>query len=243
MRLPRWLVDVLLLGLMATTLSAQGRWAKKPWGKWSRDDCRAMLQNSPWARTWSEEGLVNTPIGRSSEGTGREQVPEVYYLVQFRSALPVREAVVREAQLENKYEKLDAARKKALDDSAANYLARDYSNYIVIHLDFGSNVTEYERDLRHYWQAFAPDVVPQETYLIDASGRKIAPVRMEVATGGENAVEFFFPRRSTDGDLIKPGDKTVALQFMSPATGSLLAQRAYVQFDPRKMVLDGKTVY
>lgn len=233
----------LVLASATIALAGQTRWEKKPWQKWSKDDCSAMLQNSPWARTWSAEGMVNTPIGQSSEGTGREQVPEVYYLVQFRSALPVRQAVVREAQIENKYDKMDPAHKKTLDDSAESYLARDYSNDIVVHLDYGSNVTEYERDLRRYWQSFASGVVPQETYLINANGKKAAPVKMEVAPGGENAIEFFFPRRTSDGDFIQPGDKIVALQFMTPAVGTLAAERAYVQFDPRKMAMGGRMVY
>lgn len=202
-----------------------------------------MLQDSPWAKTWSEEGIVNTPIGQSSGGTGREQVPEVYYLVQFRSALPVREAVVREAQFENKYDKMDVEHKKVLDDSANSYLGRDYSNDIVIHLDYGSNVTEYDRQLRSYWQSIPPGVVPRETYLINANGKKVVPSKMEVASGGENAIEFIFPRSSSDGDFIKPSEKTVALQFMNPQIGTLAAQTAYVQFDPRKMVVGGKTDY
>ena len=237
------LTATVAIGLSAITVAAQGYWTKKPWQQWSKNDCQNMLQNSPWAQTWTNTGIVNTPIGQSSEGTGREQVPEIYYLVELRSALPIREAVARQAQIENKYDRMDASQKKTLDDSVKSFLARNYDADIVVHLDYGSNVTLYERDMMQYWQSFAPGVVPIETYLIGPDGQKLVPSQMEVAPSGQTAVEFIFPRIVKGAPFIKPGDKSFAFQFMSPAIGTLTAQQAYIEFKPSKMMINGQLAY
>lgn len=237
------LTAMVAIGLSAITVAAQGYWTKKTWQQWSKNDCQNMLQNSPWAQTWTNTGIVNTPIGQSSDGTGREQVPEIYYLVELRSALPIREAVARQAQIENKYDRMDASQKKTLDDSVKSFLARNYDDDIVVHLDYGSNVTLYERDMMQYWQSFAPGVVPIETYLIGPDGQKLVPSRMEVAPSGQTAVEFIFPRIVKGAPFIKPGDKSFAFQFMSPAIGTLTAQQAYIEFKPSKMMINGQLAY
>ena len=232
----------LLIGifLAASNASAQGFWAKKPWQKWSAEDCKKMLTDSPWAQTWTNTQIVNTPIGQRSNATGRNEDPILYYFVQLRSSLPVRQAVGRSAQIENKYDKATDAQKKAIDDSVNGYLARNYDDDIVVHMDYNSNVEVYERDLRHYWQAFAPGVVPENTYLINSRGQKIVPRAMEVATGAQTAVEFIFPRRVNGQILIQPGDKSFSFQFDSPAIDTLPAQTAFVEFKTNKMMFDGQ---
>lgn len=231
------------IALVTGSAAAQGFWTKKPWQKWTSDECQKMLQNSPWAQMWTNVEIVNTPIGQPSDATGRTQDPTLYYFVQLRSALPVREAVGRAAQIENKYDKASATQKKAIDDSVNAYLARSYDDDIVVHMDYNSNVEVYQRDLLHYWQAFAPGVVPENTYLINSRGEKIVPSRMEVAKGAETAVEFIFPRRVNNQLVIQPGDKSFSLQFNSPAVDTLPAQTAYVVFKTNKMIISGQLVY
>lgn len=236
---------VLLLGISfaVSFASAQGFWAKKPWQNWSADECKKMLMDSPWAQTWTNTQIVNTPIGQRSNATGRNEDPILYYFVQLRSALPVREAVGRSAQIENKYDKATDAQKKVIDDSVNAYLTRSYNDDIVVHMDYNSNVEVYERDLRHYWQAFAPGVVPEDTYLVNSRGEKIVPREMKVATGAETAVEFIFPRRVNRQLFIQPGDKSFSFQFDSPAVDTLPAQTAFVEFSAKKMMIDGQLVY
>ncbi len=237
------LTGIVVIVLSAITVEAQGYWTKKPWQQWSNNDCQNMLQNSPWAQTWTNTGIVETPMGQPSDGTGREQVPEIYYLVQIRSALPIREAVARQAQIQNQYDRMDASHKKVLDDSVSDFLARNYDDDIVVHLDYGSNVTLYERDMMQYWQSFPTGVVPMQTYLIDHNGQKLVPSRMAVAPGGQTAIEFIFPRTVKGAPFIKSGDKSFAFQFVSPAIGTLAAREAYIEFKPRKMIANGQLSY
>lgn len=231
---------IAMIAAAAIAAGARDRWSSKTWQKWSVDDCKAMLQDSPWAHTWSASTEEFPTMGQPSEGTGREQEPTVYYHVELRSALPVREAVAREIEVANKYDKMDDAKKKAFDVSVSSYLSRNYDDSIVIHLEYGSNVEIYQRDLMQAWQALPPGTVPLDTYLIIDKGQRVVPQRMEVATGAQTAVEFIFPRIVNGKALISETDKSFAFQFMSPAIGPFSKQRAYVEYRPQKMSFDGK---
>ena len=234
---------IAVIAATAVSVGARDRWSSKPWQKWSVEDCKNMLQNSPWAHTWSTSTEVFPTMGQSSEGTAREQEPVVYYYVQLRSALPVREAVARELEIVNKYDKMDAAKQKTIDASVSSYLSRNYDNSIVVHLEYGSNVDIYQRDLLHAWQALPPGTVPINTYLIVGHGQEIVPQRMEVASGAQAAVEFLFPRIVGGKPLILQTDKSFAFQFVTPAIGPFVSQRAYVEYHLQKMNFDGQLAF
>lgn len=233
----------IMIVLGAVVAGARDRWSSRPWQKWSVDDCKAMLQDSPWAHTWSTSSEEMPTMGASSEGTGREQEPTVYYYVQLRSALPVREAVARELEIINKYDKMDAAKQKTIDASVSSYLSRNYDDSIVIHLEYGSNVDIYQRDLLQAWQSLPAGTVPINTYLIVGNGQKVVPQRMEVAPGAQAAVEFILPRVVNGKPLVSQLDKSFAFQFMSPAVGPFVTQRAYVEYHPSKMSFNGQLSY
>ena len=231
---------IAMIAAAAIAAGARDRWSSKPWQKWSADDCKAMLQDSPWARTWSTSTEEFPTMGQPSGGTGREQEPTIYYHVQLRSALPVREAVAREIEIVNKYDKMSAAQQKTIDVSVSSYLSRNYDDSIVIHLEYGSNVEVYQRQLMQAWQALPPGTAPADTYLIASNGQKVVPLRMEVARGGDTEIEFLFPRMVDGKPLISQNDKSFAFQFMSPAVGPFVRQRAYIEYRPQKMSFDGK---
>src|SRR5262249_58448258 len=89
---------------------AQGPWIKKDWKQWSKDDCKKVLEDSPWSQRWSQSNtkMANFSTPRSgTQGVGSEDELSVWYVVQFRSALPIREAVVREMLIANQYDKLN----------------------------------------------------------------------------------------------------------------------------------------
>lgn len=239
MKVGRFVV-IAMVAAGAIAAGARDRWSSKPWQKWSVEECKNMLQNSPWAQTWSASGEAFPTMGQSSEGTGREQEPMIYYYVQLRSALPVREAVARELEIVNKYDKMDPAKQKTIDASVSSYLSRNYDGSVVIHLEYGSNVEIYQRQLMQAWQSLPPGTVPLDTYLITSSGQKVTPERMELAQSAQAAVEFIFARMVNGKPLISQMDKTFAFQFMSPAIGPFVKQRAYIEYHPQKMSFDGK---
>ena len=111
-----------LAGVGAAAL-AQGDWAKKPFEEWSKKDAEEVLNKSPWAASHEvkikyaaqSQAVAGAP-NASFEGTGGRVATEentaslgganapidFTFTLRLRSALPVRQALVRLKQLEAK---------------------------------------------------------------------------------------------------------------------------------------------
>lgn len=237
-----------LVAVALTTASfAQGPWAKKDWKQWSKDDCKKVLEDSPWAQRWSQSNskVANfaTP-SRGTQGVGSESELSVYYVVQFRSARPIREAVVRQVLIANQYDLMDPEKKEAMRKQTEGFLNRNYDDVIVVHVVYGSNVQEYNRDLATFWQThYSEGTVPQEAFLNGPRGQKVAPMRLISPKGGAQEFELIFPRVVEGKPILEPGDKTIGVEFVSPAVGSVDSARVFTEFKVDKMALNGQIIY
>ena len=131
-------------------------WAKKPYQNWSADETRSMLEESPWATTFKLSGVQSgvtggdAPTDRGYRGE-METDPFITYNLQFRSALPIRQAQVRSSQLSSHYDKMSAEQKAAFDASAAKFLAVTFPDRVIVSVTFHTNVQDYDSSLRNYW--------------------------------------------------------------------------------------------
>lgn len=89
---------------MASPKDKQAPWVAKDWTKWTWEDCISVLNFSPWA---SDMGAIEMGRGSRSEW------------VQFRSALPVRQALLRNLQIHKHYDKMDAQKQREFDQQDA----------------------------------------------------------------------------------------------------------------------------
>lgn len=258
-------VTLRFLVAVALTIAsfAQGPWVKKDWKQWSKDDCKKVLEDSPWAQRWSQSTskMANfaTPRG-GTQGVGSESEVGVYYVVQFRSARPIREAVVRQLLIANQYDLMDPEKKDVLRKQTEGFLNRTYDDVIVVHVTYGSNVQEYDRDLAAFWQThYSEGTVPQEAFLDAPRGQKVAPIRLISPKGGAQEFELIFPRVVEGKPLLEPGDKAIAVEFLSPSLGGgtssipagnvtssvrgVDSARVFAEFKVDKMMLNGQLIY
>lgn len=211
----------LIVFTLVTAGFAQGPWVKKDWKDWSKDDCRKVLEDSPWAQRWSQSDSKSANFAtrnRGTEGVGSESELTVYYLVQLRSAKPVREAVVRQVFIANRYDDLEPPQQESMRKQTDAFLNRTYDDVIVVHVIYGSNVQEYNRALATFWQThYAEGTVPQEAFLNGPRGQKITPLKLISHKGGDQEFELIFPRLVDGKPLLEPGDKSMSVEFSSPA--------------------------
>src|SRR4051812_14010396 len=109
--MPRRLI--LLIVVLSLPTLADDFWQKQPYQKWSKADTTKMLTDSPWTQHTTVSGDVSS--GRDFSGTRsmatdaeHQSAPYVRYTAQLRSALPLRQAVVRQRQLDERYDSLAA---------------------------------------------------------------------------------------------------------------------------------------
>lgn len=213
-------------------------WEKKLYTQWSDKEVKKMMQDSPWAQQFTvssvQLGLTGPSYGgrgpsQAARDRGMEQNPRLVYTVQFRSAKPVRQALVRRVQIDKKYDEWDAARKAGSDRRAQEFLESP-PNEIMVYVGFETNVPAYAIDVQRCFSSFPSGTVPADTFL-NIGGAKLSPTSYQAVTGG---VQLTFKRPAN-----VPVNGEISLEFQSPQVGDLPAARVYVPFNLTKMSLGG----
>jgi hypothetical protein len=234
-KLRRLLAGILaVLGLAAFSVHAEDFWVKTDWKNWSNDDCKRMLQSSPWTFQWQqpiiEGGSSSTePTSMTSMQATHATINRVvHYFIQDRSSVPVREAYVRELQITNKYDKMDDAHKKAFDAQAETFLNRPFDEIILIHVEY-AGPNPYQSQLMEYWNHIPEDKIKENIFLINQRGDRIPPFRFDRLNPADRAFEMYFPRTKSDEPIIQEADKTFTVEFPSPP---IVAQESTSQNNP-----------
>ena len=257
---------VLMIWLASATAADAQFWEQKEWKTWSKAECEKMLSDSPWTRPFQTTVYKEGASGMSSgtQGFQGENRAELGYTVQLRSALPIRQAVVRMAMIENKYDEMPEAKKKEFDERANEYLNQSFANRVVAHVIYRTNLQEIDRFLAQYWQQSDERVIPATGDLIGPRGDRIRPVRFLSQVGGAREFELIFPREVNGENLAKENDREFSIEmpdmpilvlrglgFESRRQDLQAAERGaqkterrvLVHFDLRKMTFQNKLEY
>lgn len=234
----------LLLVLLWGEVRAQSGdfWQQKEYKKWDERDCRKILDNSPWSQIYTTSAVLIEDLSSRSVDRAREGNPKIEYHVQFRSALPVRQSMVRLSQIAQKYDSLSAEQKQAFDASAEQFLTKSFTDSVVVYVAFKSNVQNYERDLIAFWQRQVPDDVKSYIFLTGAKGEKVTPVKYTLTDGGR-AFQLTFPRQVKGKPLAALDDDNMRLVFPQPRIGEIKAEQLVIEFKVKKMKIKDEVVY
>lgn len=238
----------LILGLSlftATYIWAGDPWKEKPYKSWSEKECLKLLEKSPWAKLYvlsrpHIEAIVTGP----STDRRRERNPKIEYQVQLRSALPVRQAQVRAAQLRLNYEAMTPEEKARFDRWTEGMLdSSSFLDLVGVHVTYGSNVSLWNLELARYWRRQTLETLKNSTYLIGTGGRRAPLLKYTMSEGGRQEFVFIFPRHEKDKPLLGPSDKRLLLEFVQPQIGEQARTRVLVEFPVKKMLIDGQVIY
>ena len=265
--------NLLLLLAMAISFATMARgqefWQKKPYQKWSEEETRKLLTDSPWAKSHvltqtiiqplgspglssginpNQPGGIDSarspePLAREDTGRARQSRPELKYQAQFRSALPIRQAIVRLSQINAKYDALTPEQKQAFDKNGEAFLAKRFPDTLILYVSYGSNVPIDDRELARHWQNQTTDTLKNFVFLILPGGAKVPLTGFVAAQGAGREFQFVFPRTYEGNPLIRAGDKTMQLEFTHPKIRDQRESRVLISFKPEKMLVNGEAVY
>jgi hypothetical protein len=220
-------------------------WVDKPYSKWSAKDIKRLLGESPWGKTTT----LRTPIikqihretgqfsGLAGEGEGVAD-PTVEYAVYLRTARPVREALVRQAQLEEKYEQMEDPAKKAFDNRWGQFLAADVSDKIIFQVQYSSNTNDIDRQLMNFWQTQTAGTMRDLSAMTWPDGQRLAPIAYWAARGAGREFQIAFPRPKDGRE-----DGAISLEFMNPNVKVEGNSRIYTKFQLKELKYGGKVTY
>ena len=229
---------------------AQEQLLRKPFPEWSKADVTKLLNDSAWARTQEvrvrPRSRVRSVAGPTESAAtdrhaslgGAAEAKDFRFTIRLRSALPIRQAVVRLVQLEAGYDRMPASEKKKLDAQTSTLLecpeCRD--NYVVS-VGFGANNNQGV-DLIYDWFK-GRTIQSLKGYISLANDRG---VRRDLSgfiapkVPGDEAF-FLFARRDEQGrPLISENDKRVLFR-MSDANANSVTN---FTIDVQPMKVNGK---
>jgi hypothetical protein len=246
-------VPMLLSTLAGAGLLLAQDFLQKDYRQWSKGECQKVLEDSPWARRLTQGYPIIVPLGQMSPETANELIPEITYIVQLRSALPIRQALVRQQQIEQKYDRMSVEQKQAFDQSASRFLAAVFSDTVIVHVEYSANAPFFAQSLARYWQTASPEALKQAMNMIPPHAEKIPPLRVVVGQGGNHAFEMVFPRSAGGQPLLDPAAKSFAVEFQAPLFetspvpgglgGGVRLNRVYTEFKVAKMIVQGHLQY
>jgi hypothetical protein len=229
----------------AVAVSASEFWVSKDWKQWSKDDCEKLLGDSPWAHIWRRgDGAGPNPLGQP---IGDAAGDRFVFAVQLRSALPIRQAIVRQLQFQQKYDKMNDTQRSDFDKQAGQILTRSYDNSILVHVDFNKGILSpiLLGDLRRY----PNELEAMDVTLVTSDKTRIKANRVELSKT-QGAFDATFPRISDGAPVLKAGQGHFWIQFVRPAVLSVTGDGktfeggpVEIEFDLSKMVVDGKLQY
>jgi hypothetical protein len=234
--------------LVALTANASEFWQTENWQKWSKDGCQKLLTESPWAHTWS--GVYAANLGPHDRLPGLVQPGDkndIFYTIQLRSSLPIREALIREQQLSQNYNKMNADKRKAFDAWTVQKLDQKPEDPILVRVDLTKGAA---------FSAFDQTGRTLDLSLVTDDGTRISATLVEF-NQLFRTFDATFPRSIEGVPIFKDGQKHFSIEFQSPQVLVVDSQDVPIQpkqvmtpeqsvqvkFDLTKMLVNGKPNY
>ena len=222
------IITVLILILFSANILAMPQnefWEKKDYRQWSERECHKLLFDSPWVKYFTLK------YGRSE------------YRVQIRSATPIRQALLRQMQINDNYENLSTEQRREYDRRTDEYLSAPFNDTIIIFVA-GPNPS-------YYWQAQTTEMLQNSTFLIPSKNKKIPLLKFEILSSGISYAEFqfIFPRQYEGRPVLSKDEKSLSLEFLYPesqagqVTPDSRVERAFIEFKVDKMLFNGEIAY
>jgi hypothetical protein len=224
--------------LMTTLVCAQEGWKAKPYQQWTKDDSVKTLSDSPWAQVVYADAMAGA-------ATTESQLRAV--TIQLRSALPIRQALLRLKQLDAKYDKMNDKQRSDFDAKMRETLACSVcADKYVISLgppQSSRPVGSGTRSLRD----LTLGLLKKRVYIANESGERRELIYFAAPGHGTDEAFFFFPRFDERGrPLLTPENKKLIFFFeakdlLTPYGRVLIPERS--EFNVSRLIVEGKVEF
>ncbi|MBD0326785.1 MAG: hypothetical protein ICV68_10150 [Pyrinomonadaceae bacterium] len=221
--------------------------------QWTKADVIKLLSDSPWSKTQTQRvmrrGQVRSIAGQNEAAVGdrtghlssAEDAYEYSFTMRLRSALHVRQAIVRLVQLDSGYDQMDKAARKAFDAQTKELLeCKECADYYVVSVGFASSNNSVT-DLIYDW--FNGQTLPGikgYVYLANARGERRDLARFIPPKSPGEEVFFLFPRLDEKGQpLLTTEDKKLLFRMSDIKANSV----TNFTLDVSKLIVDGKVEF
>jgi len=196
---------ITLITLMAAAAVAQKK-DEKPWTEWSKKDAEKMLSDSPWAKAQTDTdtsemfftpGQGGPDVGRSSAGNrdfhgATNQAVNISFQARFFSARPVRQALARVMELNNK-PPADVVTK------LHQFAEMQSTSSIIVTVTYSSSDQRYSGIVMQEFNSANTGALKNDAYLQRADGKQLF-LEEYVPPGKDGFGARFIFLREVDGE-------------------------------------------
>ncbi len=245
-------IALILIG--ALLVSAQTNVIDSNYKKWSKLEAEKVLNDSPWVSTQEvrikKEGQAQRVAGAppslirdetNSVASGGTDFPvDFIFTLRLRSAMPIREALVRLKQLEAKYDAMDEKEKAAFDAKVKGLLdCPACDNNYVITLSSKSRNSPGADAVYSTFKGARIDDVKRYIYIANERGERRELVHLVPPKApGEEAV-LFFPRFDDGTPLFTVDSKEMIVNL----TNNQVNISTNFRIDISKLVRNGQLLF
>jgi hypothetical protein len=224
------LVWLIVLILPALTIYGQF-YKKKPYSEWSEKETQKMLNDSPWAETYT---FTQQEFVTPGTNTGGVDETHVSFYIRWLSAKPIRQAIAHLMTVQNTSESARAALKPKLEA----FIARSLPEHIVLSINYDSNDGERKGEVMQIMNSLVTSLLKNNTYLVKDNGEKVWIAEYQPPQPDGLGAKFIFPRQLDGKPFLGTNDKEVRLITKLGGRYSL-----NVRFKVADMMFDGKLEY
>jgi len=223
---------IILMILLAAAAVAQKK-DEKPWADWSKKDAEKILTDSPWAKLQTDTDtsqMFYSPtqdpqrMGRTSNDGSRlaqgatNQAVNVSFQVRFFSARPVRQALARMMEINNK-PPADVVAK------LHNFAEMQSTNSIIVTVTFDSPDARYSGVVMQQFNSAATGTMKNDVYLQRSDSKQLF-LEEYVPPGKDGFGARFIFLRELDGEpFVK--DATGELRFYAKYPNGIKIDRRF----------------
>lgn len=254
--LEQYLLSVLIVSVSLITICAQQGLPDKPFNQWSKKEAETVLNDSQWARKQEirikfdkETQAAAGSYSANSEGQATQSITEVtsqppvdfIFTMRLRSALPVRQALVRLRQLQTDIEKKSAKELAAFDAQTKGMLECPAcsENYVVT-LSCKSTTSPGADAVFTVFKGGREADLQRFVYIANDHGDRRPLVHFVAPKAPGDEAIFFFQRFDDKGmPLLSLDSKELFVNLNDNQANSI----SNFKFDVAKLVLDGKVEF
>lgn len=248
---------LIVLGYMACGSLALGQTGatNNSYKKWSKKDVEKVLNDSSWVSVHEvrirKEGQAQRVAGAppsltrdatNSVASGGSDIPiDFIFTLRLRSALPIRQALVRQKQLEAKYDSMDEKQKAAFDAGSRGLLdcPACVDNYVVTLSSKSKNSPGADAVYTTFKGARIDDI-KRYIYLANDRGERRELVHFVAPRAPGDEAVFFFPRLDGEANLLfRPDSREVIINL----TNNQVNLSTNFRLDVSKLVRNGQLLF
>lgn len=237
-----------LLGTMVlfcTVVSAGFQKPEKPWTEWSKKEAEKVLSDSAWSQTQTDTDTSEMFFSPTSDPTrsrptandssrsesgATNQAVNVKFIVRFFSARPVRRALARLVELEQKPAPEVVEKLRAFGDMKSD-------SSIIVTVNFESSDQRFQRNAMQAFASAVTSVLKNETYL-ERDGKRLFLEEYVLPGKDGFGARFIFLRNVDEAPFIS--SNTGDVKFYTKFPGGLKVER---RFKLTNMMLNGELEY